>query len=166
MQSKEAEIKGNEVVQTKLDVAMMQSIEVLLVYWILTQIYSLCLVLWMKLALSLRKELLINFLSFQRLATIPIHHEVKHRNLISQRVAKIDPYIPILFHMRNLQILAIMLPQQRILSYLVLRLVPVHCIQRFLHNQTIVPKLAKSDCLFHLAIIQIKQACQVIIYND
>lgn len=68
--------------------------------------------------------------------------------------------------MRNLQILAIMFPQQRILRNPVLRLVPIHCIQRLLHSQAVLPKLAKSYTLFHLAIIQIKQACQVIIYND
>lgn len=105
---------------------MMQSIEVLLVYWILAQVNSLGFIGRMQFTLCLRQELLVNLLCFHWLAPIAIHHKVKHRDLISKRVAKIDLNVSILFHMQNLQIFTIMLPQQWIPRDYILRLVSFH----------------------------------------
>ncbi len=126
MQAKQAKVERNEVIYRHFEIAVMKRIKIFFADDVLRQIYAFSFVSWMQFFVNicLMHKLFVYFLCFQRLAVL-VDHKIKSGNLKSYRITQVDLDVQLLSCIKNLQILSIMIFQQRIfrnLHYLSLTL--------------------------------------------
>jgi ABC-type lipopolysaccharide export system ATPase subunit len=92
MQTKQAQVERHQVVNTHLDLAVMEGVEVLLADGILAEVDPPLLVLRIQLLalLFLLHKTLIDSLARKGLAILIVNHKVKQRHLIGYRISEIE----------------------------------------------------------------------------